>query len=101
MRLSLHLDAGHTTVVALAVVATSGLAFSVGGISVLRFLQGANQLSFAQILAIGAVLGLMPTTVTLWVIRILYDVKSEVAKLHDLPQRVKALEDANAGATTE
>ncbi len=95
MQIWLHLCRGQVTVLVMSITAVAGVVFASGGVVVLQTIQGANQLSFAQIMAIGGVLGLMPTTVTLWVIRILYDVKSEVAKLHDIPQRVKALEDAN------
>ena len=58
-----------------------GLVFAAGGVLILSIVQGANQLSFGQLMALGAVLGGMPTAVTLWVIRVLYDLRAKVAKL--------------------
>jgi len=97
MRPRLHLCLGQTTVLIMSVTALAGVVFATGGVVVLGMVQGANQLTFGQMMILGGLLGGLPTTVTLWVIRVLYDVRSEVAKLHDIPQRVKALEDkANA-----
>ena len=77
-------------VLAPTLVVTAGLVFAGGGVIVLLAIQVANNLTFLQLLALGAVLGGLPTTVTLWVIRVLYDVKTEVAKLTG---RVAGLED--------
>jgi len=82
--------------IAPTMVLIAGLVFAGGSVIVLLAIQIANQLTFLQLLALGAVLGGIPTTVTLWVIRVLYDVKTEVAKLSGLPKRVRALEDKNA-----
>ena len=79
--------------IAPTMVLLAGLAFASGGVVMLVAIQVANQLTFLQLLALGAVLGGVPTTVTLWVIRVLYDVKTEVAKLSSLPKRVAALEE--------
>ena len=79
--------------IAPTLVLVAGLVFAGGSIIVLVAVQVANQLTFLQLLALGAVLGGVPTTVTLWVIRVRYDVKTEVAKLSSLPKRVAALEE--------
>ena len=99
MRLSLHLRGGQATVMAMLIVAVVGVAFASGGTVVLRTIQGANQLSFAQIMAIGGVLGLMPTTVTLWVIKLLYDVRAEVTGFHGELENLKS--EINTKCTPE
>ncbi len=94
MAYSKHLVRGYAAfgaVVGLAAI--GGLVFAAGGVLLLSIVQGANQLSFAQLMALGAVLGGMPTAVTLWVIRVLYDLRAKVAKLDNMPGRLRHLEE--------
>lgn len=96
MRRSSHLrDAGYWHLPVLWVTACVGLAevvFTVGSVSLFRILQGAHELSFSQLMALGGVLGGIPTTVTLWVIHVLYDLRAKVAKLEGVPARLESLD---------
>lgn len=91
---SKHLVQGYAGFeVVVGLTAISGLVFAAGGTLIFSVVQGANELSFAQLMALGAVLGGMPTAVTLWVIRVLYDLRGKVAKLDGTPERVRRLEE--------
>ena len=85
-----HLQTGYVPVPVMTAAAFTGLVFTAGAVTLL---QGVSQLTFAQLMALGAVLGGMPTAVTLWVIRVLYDLRAKVAKLEGLPERMKNLEE--------
>jgi hypothetical protein len=94
MAYSKHLVRGYAALEAVVGLATiGGLVFAAGGVMILSIVQGANQLSFAQLMALGAVLGGMPTAVTLWVIRVLYDLRAKVAKLDGTSERLRQLEE--------
>ncbi len=90
---SKHPPLGYVESIAVAgLAALGGVVFAAGGVLIFSVLQGANQLSFAQLMALGAVLGGMPTAVTLWVIRVLYDLRAKVAMLEGVPARLLELE---------
>lgn len=91
---SKHLVQGYAAVEAVVgLAALGGLVFAAGGVLIFSIIQGANQLSFAQLMALGAVLGGMPTAVTLWVIRVLYDLRAKVAKLDGTSERLRLVEE--------
>ena len=97
---SRHLGGYVTPMVIMSLATAGGVAFAAGAVVILNVVQGANQLSFGQLLALGAVLGGIPTTVTLWVIKVLYDLRAHVAKLEDIPQRMTKLEKRLDGHLT-
>lgn len=90
---SKHLSPGYVEPAAvIGLTALGGVVFAAGGVLIFSVVQGANQLSFAQLMALGTVLGGMPTAVTLWVIHVLYDLRAKVAKLEGVPDRLVELE---------
>lgn len=94
MAYSKHLVRGYAAFEAvIGLAALGGLVFAGGTVLIFSVVQGANQLSFAQLMALGAVLGGMPTAVTLWVIRVLYDLRAKVAKLDGTPERLRQMEE--------
>ena len=89
----LHLRHGQTTMFVLALTAMAGVTFATGGVFVLQVVQGANQLTFLQVMALGTVLGGMPTAVTLWVIKLLYGVRSELSIVQSVLATKCSVED--------